>query len=428
MRRSATDLLRQADVFARVSEPELRKISKLLKERRLDRDRVLFRQGDAADALYVVVAGRLRISATEVTGRERVLAFIGAGEVVGEMGLMSGDPRSATATATTAAVLLQLRKADFDALLANNLDLMRELARVVARRREVTQRRALDQAGGQEGRRQGVVSVMFSPRGGAGTTTIATNLAVALAHRAPDRVVLVDLSVLFGHVPLLLNLSPRTSLAAISPVAIRQMERESFEFYLNTHAESSLRVLAGALRPEESELVSGEHVRAALELLRRLFVHVVVDLGRGFSEVNLSAIEAAHNLLVVCTPDRVGIRGVIECQRIFRELLHLPADPLQYLLNHPSPYASLSPERLQQTLNVRFVSSIPHGGDIPTRAALEGHPMVSRSPNAAVSKAIMGVAARMEAQVGEALEIAAGRRYGPDPAASEALQKVTAHA
>jgi CRP-like cAMP-binding protein len=405
--RSVTDLLRQAEVFGRLADPELRKIRKLLRERHVDQNQVVFRQGDLADALYIVLAGRIRISATNPSGHEKVLNFAGVGDVVGEMGLLSGDPRSATATTSTDAVLLQLRKADFDSLLANDVDFMRELARVVARRREATQQRAFDETDGGAGRREGLVSVVFSPRGGAGTTTIATNLAVALAHRTPDRVVLVDLNVLFGHVPLLLNLTPRTSLAAISAVSLRQMDRESFEFYLTTHADTSLRVLSGVLRPEDGELITAEQVRAVLELLRRHFVYVIVDMGRSFSEVNLSAIEVADNMLIVCTPDRVGIRAVSESQRIFRELLRLPGDPLQYVLNHPSPYTLMAAEELEQALQAHFVGTIPFGGDAPARAALEGRPLVTRWPNSVVSKSILSLATRFEQQAREAFALAA---------------------
>jgi CRP-like cAMP-binding protein len=405
--RSVTDMLKQAEVFGRLADPELRKVRKLLRERHIHQNQVVFRQGDLADSLYVVLAGRIRISVTGPTGHEKVLNFAGVGDVIGEMGLLSGDPRSATATTTTDAILLQLRKADFDSLLAKDVEFMRELARVVARRREATQQRAVDETDGGAGRREGLVSVVFSPRGGAGTTMIATNLAVALAHRTPDRVVLVDLNVLFGHAPLLLNVTPRTSLSAISAVSLRAMDRESFEFYLTTHADTSLRVLSAVLRPEDGELITTDQVRAVLELLRRHFVYVIVDMGRSFSEANLAAIEVADNILVVCTPDRVGIRAVSETQRIFRELLRLPGDPLQYVLNHPSPYTSMTPEEVEQALQMRFVGSIPFGGDAPARAALEGRPLVTRWPSSAVSKSIQTMAMRFEQQVREAFALAA---------------------
>jgi len=158
---------------------------------------------------------------------------------------------------------------------------------------------------------------------------------------------------------------------------------------------------------------------AALELLRRMFAHVIVDIGPGFSEPNLAALESAHNVLIVCTADRAGVRAVTECQRICRELLRLPGDPLQYLLNHPSPYPSLSAEQLEHALNARLIGSVPYGGETVARAALEGLPVVSRSPHSAVSRAIIGVAERMQAQLSEALQLATRRASTPQGAYAE---------
>jgi pilus assembly protein CpaE len=130
-------------------------------------------------------------------------------------------------------------------------------------------------------------------------------------------------------------------------------------------------------------------------------------MGRSFSEVNLAAIEVSDNILIVCTPDRVGIRAVTESQRIFRELLKLPGDPLQYVLNHPAPYTLMAPEELEQALQARFVGTIPFGGDAPARAALEGRPIVTRWPSSVVSKAILSMAMRVEQQAREAFALAA---------------------
>lgn len=398
-------MLRQTELFGRVSDSELTRIARVVKERRLKRNQVLFRQGDEADALYVIESGRLRVSATDRLGRERVLAFLGAGEVVGEMGLVAGAPRAATVVASTDADLLQLRKRDFDVFVARNMDAMRELARAVGRRREATQKRVHDETTGR-GFGFGLVTVVFSPRGGGGTTTLATNLAVALAQRAPDQVVLMDLNLTFGHVPVLLNLTSRTSLAAISAVSLRGMDRENLEFYLTRHADSSLRVMSGALRPEQSELVTTEHAAAAIEAARKHFAHVVVDLARNFSEVNLQAVESAHNFLVICTPDAAGLRGVTESQRIFRELVRLPGDPMQYVVNHPTPYAQFSVEQVQDKLGIMIVAEIPFGGEAVARAALEGQPLVLRSPGSPTSKAINHIADLLHQQLAEARALA----------------------
>jgi pilus assembly protein CpaE len=132
-------------------------------------------------------------------------------------------------------------------------------------------------------------------------------------------------------------------------------------------------------------------------------------MGRGFSEINLTAIERAANLLVVCTPDRLGVRGVMECRRVFTDLLHLPLDPLQYVLNQSLPNAALSPDDVQQLLGIRLVTSIPWGGDVPTRAALEGYPIVSRWSHSGVGKSLVGLAGLLQRQAAEQAALAGTR-------------------
>lgn len=79
---------------------------------------VLFHQGDVGDALYLVTNGRLRVSARQHTGEERILAELGRGETVGEMAILGGDDRSATVTAVRDTNLARLSRESFDRLSA----------------------------------------------------------------------------------------------------------------------------------------------------------------------------------------------------------------------------------------------------------------------------------------------------------------------
>jgi Flp pilus assembly CpaE family ATPase len=403
------DILKRVGLFAGLEERDLRKLATLVTERHFTENQVLFKQGGVADALYLIADGRVKVSATDRGGHEKVLTFSGAGDVLGEMGLLSGGLRSATAVAVTRGKVLKLAKDDFDALVDNDVGIMRELLQVVTRRREVTDLRAHQEATAGMGAARGILTVVFSPRGGAGKSMIATNLAVSLAESNPERTVLVDLDVAFGQVGLLLNLSPRTALSAISANSLRQMDRETLEFYLTRHADSSLRVLVSTLRPEEAELVTGEHVRAALDILRRHFDHVVVDTRRSFSDVNLTSIDTADAVLLVCTPDRVAVRGVRECQRILADVLHVPRERCEIVLNHPLPYRTVSTQQLEEMLGSRFTSEVPYGGDAPARAALEGYPLITRWPGNPASKVLAGIAAVLQQRGREAAALGAGR-------------------
>src|SRR5258707_15260 len=90
----------------------LDKIAKLRVSRRLEPGAVLFRKGDPGDALYGVMAGRLRIHANAIDGRDALLNIMGPGDVFGEIALIDGLPRTADATAIDRVELMVLRRAE----------------------------------------------------------------------------------------------------------------------------------------------------------------------------------------------------------------------------------------------------------------------------------------------------------------------------
>lgn len=399
-------LLRKMDLFNDLPDDALTKIGRLLKEQKFSEGDLIFAQDDPGDALYIVLQGRVRISTTDHFGRERVLAFYGPGEFFGDMAVLTDAPRSASATASTDTRLLQLRKDDFNALVNNNLSVMRGMLRVMVDRQTAMNTRVSQEAGATAGDVRGLVSVVFSPRGGAGQTMLATNLAVALAEATPDRVVILDLDLLFGHVAMLLDQTPRTSLAAISPAAIRAADRDSFSYYLSRHEESSLRLMVATLRPEESELVSAEHVRAAIEVLRRQFVHVIIDAGSRFGEPCLAAIEAADHVLVVSTPEPVALASAQEAQRVLHDLLGVSEDAITYILNERSAYSELSAQEFGIALNTEWVHPVPWGGEEVSRAMLDGFPLVMAQPGNPTTRAVVSLARKIERAGKEALALA----------------------
>ena len=102
--------------------------------------RTLFRQGDPANALYLVTSGCLAVVMRHVDGRETKVAQVHAGETVGEMGLISGEPRSATVVAMRDSSLLRIARESFESLIRRHPDAMFHLskqlvARVIAANR-----------------------------------------------------------------------------------------------------------------------------------------------------------------------------------------------------------------------------------------------------------------------------------------------------
>ena len=387
-------------------EPEVRKqVRKRLSRRRVAIGKTLFRQGDPADALYVIEAGRFRTFVSERPGRERVLQFLGPGEIIGEAAFIAETPHVTTAVALEDATVWRLARPDFDALLGKHDALLRYLVGVVAERQARANARLAVESAPEEARGlRGFVTAVFSPRGGAGVTTIALNLAITLAERMPDDVVLLDLDVAFGHALGNLWLEPRGVLAQASPVTLRGLERGGLERYLVTHS-SSLRVFPSATKPEEGQTLTGEHVRGALQVLRRHFGHVVLDLQHTFSEVPLTGLELADRVVVLATPEKTTYKDLQETQRIFNDVLMFPADKVYYVLNHPQPYASLNLNDFAAT-SARPWLEIGHGGDAPASAALRGVSLMDTRRNNPVARGVTTLADYIDRDAREAAALA----------------------
>src|SRR4051794_39901656 len=231
-----TDLLRTMDIFEALASDELERIAQLLRERRLLEGEVLCRQGEPGDALFIVTGGRIRLSTTDPSGNEKILTYFTDGQFFGEMSLLTGAPRSATATAETDAQLLVLDKRAFDQLLASDAQIMREMLKVVSQRTLHTNQQLLaDDPGNAVTVGAGRVYAIFSPRGGSGKTTIAVNLAVQQALEQSDRTALLDLSLTFGHTAALLGLKPETSLAGVPNESLADFDRRTLGQFLVEH-------------------------------------------------------------------------------------------------------------------------------------------------------------------------------------------------
>jgi CRP-like cAMP-binding protein len=118
-------MIETSSLFKGLESGILEKILKLRVRRHLAPGEVLFRKGDPGDALYGVLAGRLRIHANAADGRDALLNIMSPGDVFGEIALIDGLPRTADATAIDAVELVMLRRSEFMELLRveNNLTL-----------------------------------------------------------------------------------------------------------------------------------------------------------------------------------------------------------------------------------------------------------------------------------------------------------------
>ena len=96
MTEHAPKLLRDLELFSELNQQELEDVASLAQIRKNPTDTTVFHEGDDADAIFVVVNGKVKIVTTSTDGKEFILSVLGAGQVFGEMGLLETAPRSAS--------------------------------------------------------------------------------------------------------------------------------------------------------------------------------------------------------------------------------------------------------------------------------------------------------------------------------------------
>jgi CRP-like cAMP-binding protein len=131
---SIPSLLRGASLFRGVSGPALARLEAASRLRRLARGQMLFNQGDAADAFFLVCSGSIDLGLDSANGRELVINEMRTGDGFGELGLITGQPRSTSAVARQDSVVLAIPRRDFMAVLADEPALAQNLLRTMAGR------------------------------------------------------------------------------------------------------------------------------------------------------------------------------------------------------------------------------------------------------------------------------------------------------
>lgn len=126
--------LQASQLFDSLTPEELRALMTEIQRIEVDGRRDLFRQGDQGNALFIVISGRLQAVIEFPDGSEKVVAEMGPGDVIGEISLISGEPRTATIRAIRDSSLARLSKESFDRLAQLNSAFVFRLARVLADR------------------------------------------------------------------------------------------------------------------------------------------------------------------------------------------------------------------------------------------------------------------------------------------------------
>jgi pilus assembly protein CpaE len=232
---------------------------------------------------------------------------------------------------------------------------------------------------------RGSVVTVFSPKGGSGTTVVATSLAVALAERSTRPVCIVDADLQFGDVAVLLKLAPHHTIVD-AVASIDRLDAAMLESLLVTHEPSGLRVLPAPLEPAYADQVGASDLVRILGILREICDYVVVDTPSYLNDVVLSILDESDSVELVAGLDIPSVKNLKVTLQTLR-LLEVPEEKLHLVLNRADSKVKLDVAEVERALHFEARSQIPSDVVVP-QSVNRGEPVVTHAPRSGVAKAI----------------------------------------
>ncbi len=233
------------------------------------------------------------------------------------------------------------------------------------------------------------VIAVFSPKGGAGRTTLATNLALALRKETNQRVALIDANLQFGDVGVLLNLNPKNR-SVLDAVEGGEPDKDIIESVIVDHS-TGIRVLLAPPSPEGADLVTPAYLRKIVEMLRENHDWVIVDLPSGLNDHTLGVLDAADQILVVAALEITTIKNV----RLFLEVadqLDYERSKLRLVINRSDASQGIRIGDVEASIRRPIDGSIVSDGRLAVLAVNRGVPFVVSHPESPLSRDVTQLA------------------------------------
>ena len=226
---------------------------------------------------------------------------------------------------------------------------------------------------------------VYSPKGGVGTTTVAVNLSMAIAARAPDQVALVDLTPMGGQVATHMDLRPRLTIADLIRDSAGMISPEILRSTYLTRHDAGVQVLAGSVEMTTQALMPGAEATRILEAVLEAMPNVVVDLGSHLDDRVLAGLDAADDVVVVVTPDFPALKAVHGLLEFLGDGSTQRAEPT-IVVNETYALQTLTPGDIETALGRRVAIRIPYDPLLYLRAANQGTPVFASAPTSQPSR------------------------------------------
>jgi pilus assembly protein CpaE len=257
----------------------------------------------------------------------------------------------------------------------------------------VQRKLGLATGGGQ--REPGKVLSFFSAKGGSGSTTVATNLAIHLHQLTGRKTLLVDMDLELGEIALFLGVQPRFNLVDLVR-NFHRMDAELLASYIEAH-KSGVHLLSAPYHPEKVEAVTGEQIRSILQFLKQHYDYVIVDTPKSFTPATLAAFEQADQLYLVTNVDLPSLRNIKRCIPLLERITsgHVTEKVRLVVNRHNSSANEISLDEVERTLALKIFWKLGNDYETVIRSINTGEPLILDPRASAFAKDLKALGAEL---------------------------------
>jgi pilus assembly protein CpaE len=236
-----------------------------------------------------------------------------------------------------------------------------------------------------------VVSVLGS-RGGIGCTSLAVNLGCTLAQEHAQAVALIDLDLALGDADVALDLMPDYTLADVA-LNIERLDMQFLKRSLSKHA-TGLSLLPHPVQMEDVGLIREEHVQRVVGLLKASYPYLIVDVSKGFSPTDLSALRASDVILLVAQLELSSLRNVVRMMVTLGGDETL-VDKIRVVINRVGADTEITLKKAEETIGKPIYWQVPNDPRAMAESRNNGVPLIQHAPRSKIQQSISGLASAL---------------------------------
>jgi pilus assembly protein CpaE len=252
---------------------------------------------------------------------------------------------------------------------------------------------AADTTGHRPTAQSSTVIAVLGSRGGVGCTSLAVNLGATLAHDPANNAALLDLDLALGDADVALEVTADQTIADLA-YNIERLDMNFIKRSLVKHEGSGLSVLCHPLQIQEVGVIHEAHLERIINLLKISYSHLVLDLSKSLSPIDLTALRIADVILLVAQLELSSLRNVVR----LLNTLSLEAglgDKVRVVVNRVGSEPSesdISLQKAEETIGKPIFWQVPNDHKAVAGARVTGVPLVQYAPRCRAQQSIYGLA------------------------------------